>query len=114
MTYLVWILVLFISKNKRSHFLKKVLFIFALIGFSYIWFVPIEIGWKNDLLPVCKFRFQIFEYDTHDYSGYGNFNDLLFSLEPKKYGMIDIHKKIGSWQEYFEFNTVENLIDNED
>ena len=81
------------------------------MAFSYIWFVPIDIGWKNDLLPVCKFRFQIFQYDEHDYSVYGDFNDLFLSLEPKKYGMMDIFKKVGGWQEYFELTNIDNLTD---
>ncbi len=76
-----------------------------------MWFVPIDIGWKNELLPVCKFRFQIFEYDTHDYSGHGDFNDLFLSIKPKKYGMMDIHRKVGGWKEYFGLNSLENIID---
>ncbi|WP_271785422.1 hypothetical protein, partial [Aquimarina algiphila] len=106
-TYLVWSFVFFFkSKRKRNHLLQKLLLVLCITIFNYIWFIPIEIGWRGEL-PVCKFRFQVFEYDTHDYSGHGDFKDLFFRSTPKKYGMIDIHEKIGGWKEYFGLKSFE-------
>lgn len=88
----------------------KIIISVIILGFSWIWFVPIHIGQRGEL-PVCKFRFQVFEYDTHDYSGHGNIDDLFFKSIPEKYGMIDLYTKIGGWEEYFGLKSFEYETD---
>lgn len=86
------------NRNYRSLIFKLIILI-LLLGFSWIWFIPMYVGQRSEL-AVCKFRFQVFEYDTHDY-GYGNWNDHFFRMIPHKYGSIVFHSKIGGWKEYF-------------
>ncbi|WP_271784856.1 hypothetical protein [Aquimarina algiphila] len=95
----------------------KIIISALVIGFSWIWFVPIHVGQIGES-PVCKFRFQVFEYEVHDYSGYGNIQDLLIRTVPVKYGAFDFYKKIGGWKEYFglkkaEYQTYEEYFGKE-
>ncbi len=83
--------------------MKKLLFLFIL-GFSWVWFVHMEIGWRGES-PVCKFRAQIFECDFHDY-GRTDLYDRFLNPIPRKYGCMALYEKIGGWQEYFGFKEV--------
>lgn len=65
-----------------------------------------ESSWKGES-PVCKFRFQVFLCDWHDYGGDGDMNDWFFRLEPKKYGRLDVYQRVGGWQEYFGFKDID-------
>lgn len=100
--YLMWSL----RKRKVKVALKvkisKIIISALIIGFSWIWFIPIYIGQSGES-PVCKFRFQVFEYETHDYSGHGDLKDIFIRPIPRKYGTMDFHRKIGGWKEYFGF-----------
>jgi len=79
--------------------MKKLILFLLLFGFSWMWFVPMEIEWRGES-PVCKFRAQVFECDWHDY-GKTDLYDWVFNPMPKKYGSMAIYSKIGGWQEYF-------------
>lgn len=115
--YLIWgIKICKRTKNLKRLIVKGIVSI-LIIGFSWIWFVPMYVGQRGES-PVCKFRFQVFEYDSHDYSGYGNFSDLFFKTIPNKYGTIDFYRKIGGVKEYFglksfEFQTEEQYFGKE-
>lgn len=113
--FLIWSLRVYKRKKNLKKLMLKILISILIIGFSWIWFVPIYIG-QNGESPVCKFRFQVFVYETHDYSGHGDFRDLLIRPIPVKYGSRDFHRKIGGWKEYFglkkaEYQTYEEYFE---
>lgn len=88
---------------KKTHFIKqgyKIILSVLTIGLSWIWFVPVHVGYIGEV-AVCKFRFQVLEFDRHDYGGYGELTDLFIDLRPNKYGTAIFYKKIGGWKEYF-------------
>lgn len=89
------------SKTNRSYtlFYIKLGVGILILGLSWGWFVPMHVGQRGEV-PVCKFRFQVFEYTIHDYGGYGNFNDLFFKSKPNKYGSMSFYKRIGGLNEY--------------
>ena len=86
--------------------MKKLVLYLLLLGFLFIWFVPMNIGWRGES-SVCKFRFQVFECDWHDYGGNGDFYDWLISAKPEKYGTLVLYDKIGGWQEYFGLKAID-------
>lgn len=104
--FLIWSIKRFKQTKDIKRLTSKIILSVLIIGFSWIWFVPIYIGQRGES-PVCKFRFQVFEYDSHDYSGYGNFLDLFVKSIPKKYGTIVFYRKIGGTKEYFGLKSFE-------
>ena len=84
-------------KNKSKH-IKKVLII-PILFLAVIWLVPIHIGWYKEM-PYCIFRFQVFEYQQHDY-GETTWQGIFIQLHPKKYGTYVFLKKIGGVKAYF-------------
>jgi len=78
--------------------MKKLVFL-CVLGFSWVWFMPLEVGWRGES-PVCKFRAQVFECDWHDY-GKTSLYDRFLNPMPNKYGSMALYEKIGGWQEYF-------------
>ena len=104
--YLIWNIKNHRQKNNFKKLIRNTTISMLIIGFSWIWFVPIYIGQRGES-PVCKFRFQVFEYNSHDYSGYGNFSDLFIKTFPNKYGSIEFHSKIGGVKEYFGLKSFE-------
>ncbi len=112
--FIIVIIVIYISKSvtilkkdkQIRKFILKMTLLLLITGFSWIWFVPRHVG-ENGESSVCTFRFQVFLYDTHDYSGYGNMSDLFFNPIPNKYGRMVFYKKIGGYQEYFKLKSLE-------
>ncbi len=104
--YLIWSIKSYKRTKDIKRLVSKIMLSILIIGFSWIWFVPIYIGQRGES-PVCKFRFQVFEYDSHDYSGYGNFSDLFVKTLPIKYGTIVFYRKIGGMKEYFGLKSFE-------
>ncbi len=96
------------QKDNKQVIIKMVLSI-LILGFSFIWFIPMYIGDLGES-PVCKFRFKVYTYYCHDYSGYGTFNDLIFRFKPNKYGDIDFVTQQGGIQEYFGFKPLKNEV----
>lgn len=97
-------------KNKKKK--HKITFVFCLLlvfCFCWGWFVPIELGEKGEAY-YCKFRFQIYSYDTHDYNGDGELIDWLFLYNydnsHSKYGSIHFQSREGGVQEYFGFKEI--------
>ena len=87
------------AKEKNKLIGLEILISLLVVGFAWIWFVPIELGFK-DQSSVCKFRLQVFLCDWHDYGGYGNIEDLIIRLEPDKYGRLVLYERVGGWQAY--------------
>ncbi len=100
------------SKKNSKRLMGKIFLSIMLIGLSWIWFVPMHVGQIGES-PVCKFRFQVYQYDVHDYSGYGDIQDVLIRTKPAKYGTIHLQSKIGGWKEYFGLNRAEYQTDEE-
>ncbi|TPN82878.1 hypothetical protein [Aquimarina algicola] len=98
--YIIWNIKIYKRKKNSKGLIRNMILSILIVGFSWIWFVPVYVGqWGES--PVCKFRFQVFVYETHSYSGYGDIQDILIKTRPRKYGMRDFYKKIGGWKEYF-------------
>ncbi|WP_282079391.1 hypothetical protein [Aquimarina algiphila] len=115
--YTIWNIKVYMRKKNLKRLIRNIILSIMIVGFSWIWFVPIHVGQIGES-PVCKFRFQVFEYEVHDYSGYGNIQDLLIRTVPVKYGAFDFYKKIGGWKEYFglkkaEYQTYEEYFGKE-
>ncbi|WP_160114310.1 hypothetical protein [Aquimarina sp. AU119] len=113
----IWNIKVYMRKKNLKRLIRNIILSIMIVGFSWIWFVPIHVGQIGES-PVCKFRFQVFEYEVHDYSGYGNIQDLLIRTVPVKYGAFDFYKKIGGWKEYFglkkeEYQTYEEYFGKE-
>ncbi len=112
--FLIIVNIIIISIKYRKHkniktLVKKICLSISIIGFSFIWFVPIHIGYKGEA-PICKFRFKIYTYESDDYGGYGNINDLFFKITPDEYGTMYFIEKKGDWQEYFNFTSLKDEI----
>lgn len=91
-------------EKKLRPLIRSIIMSAMLMGFSWIWFVPTYVGQKGEN-AVCKFRFQVFEFERHDY---GTIADWFVVLRPKKYGTVQFYKKIGGWKEYFGIKKVEH------
>ena len=92
--------VLFINFKKRL--IKTTLILLAINIFSLIWFIPFDVKQEGEV-SVCKFRFQVYEYNVHDY-GTSHILDTIFCYDRskcKKYGSLVFYDKIGGWKEYF-------------
>lgn len=98
----MWSLKAHKRKRNLKKLIQKILILALIISFSWIWFVPFYVGQRGEL-AVCKFRFQVLEFDHHDYNGYGDLTDLFIELQPKEYGQTVFYEKIGGWKEYFGF-----------
>lgn len=79
--------------------IKKISLVLLMLSFCIIWFVPFHIGWYREM-PYCKFRFQVFSYQTHDY-GSTDWQDRLLRMRPNKYDAYYFHKKVGGIKTYF-------------
>ncbi len=88
----IWNIKVYMRKKNLKRLIRNIILSIMIVGFSWIWFVPIHVGQIGES-PVCKFRFQVFEYEVHDYSGYGNIQDLLIRTVPVKYRAFDFYKK---------------------
>ncbi len=85
--------------------LKFCLFLLLIIVGFIIWFIPFHVGSVGER-QVCKFRGQVFYFESHDYSGHGEWEDILFRYHwvgNYKYGRMDFYKRIGGWWEYCGF-----------
>jgi hypothetical protein len=87
----------------------KIFLTAILIGFSYIWFVPIQAGWDRES-PITKFRFQVFITDTDHYSLPSSIQNVLFEYRPSRYGWMHLGDKVGGWEEYFNLKPL-NIFD---
>jgi len=94
--YLIWS-----SKKNNKRFLLKIIMSVLIVAFSWIWFIPTYVGQRGEN-AVCKFRFQVIEYDADDY-GYGTWKGYFFDLKPSKYGTLVLRERVGGWKEYFGF-----------
>lgn len=110
---LVVLIPLTLINRKRKERRRKLILASSLILFlslCWAWFVPVEVGRKGES-SICKFRFQVFLSDTHDYNGDGDWSDWLFLYDydnsSSKYGSIDFQKKIGGTSEYFGLKEIE-------
>ncbi len=104
--YFIWSIKKFKSKKNLKQLLLKAIILILIAGFSWIWFVPMNAGQRGEA-PICKFRFQVFIYEVHDYGGYGDFQDIYIKTIPAKYGERDFYEKIGGWKEYFGIKSIE-------
>lgn len=96
--------ILSLRKSKR-HIIKITVVILFLNTFSALWFIPVHIGYRGEM-AVCKFRFQVYEYDCHGY-GSSHIIDNMFCYNREdcgKYGCMIFYKKVGDWKTYFGFN----------
>lgn len=78
---------------------KRILAVLITIVFCIIWFVPIPIGWHGEV-PYCRFRFQVFEYQQHDYNQ-TSWKDIFFRTQPHKYFSFEFTEKVGGAKTYF-------------
>jgi len=88
--------------RKTKELLLEILFSFLILVFSWIWFVPMHIGWNREI-PICRFRFQVFEYSSDDYGSVGGIRSNVFDYTPSRYGRTYLKKRIGGTEEYFTF-----------
>ncbi len=69
--------------------------------FCYLWFLPSYAGQRGES-TVTKFRFQVYETDSHDY-GESYLLESLFCFhwaQCGKYGTMAFYERVGGWQEY--------------
>lgn len=104
---LLLLIVLFVVFRRRKKCRTAIILTFFSLSFLSVcwgWFIPIRIGQKGES-SLCKFRFQVYIYDTHDYGGDGELSDWLFlyyyDKSNAKYGSIDFGNRIGGANEYF-------------
>ena len=88
--------------RKIKRLILKLSFSFLILVFSWIWFIPMHIGWNGEI-PICRFRFQVFEYSSDDYGSIGEIRSNIFDYRPSRYGRTYIEKRIGGLKEYFTF-----------
>ena len=98
--YFIYTIIKYRKQRKIRTLLIKTISSILIIGFSFIWFMPIHIGQIGES-QLCKFRFKIYSYYFHDYGGYGTFKDLFFKIMPNKYGDMDFITEQGGIKEYF-------------
>ena len=94
-------LILSLKKSRRT--LLNVTFIILTVNIlSTIWFIPFHIGYRGEV-AICKFRFQVYEYDCHDYgSSHILDNIVCYNREMcGKYGCTVFYNRVGKWKEYF-------------
>lgn len=103
---LITIVAFFILKKKKKLRFTQIIIGLLLLVFSYIWFIPIHIGYIGEA-AICKFRFQVFWCDGHDYGGYGDMSDIFIKPMPQKYGRSFFYKRLGGWQEYFGLKNID-------
>ncbi|GGW76075.1 hypothetical protein DFQ11_1392 [Winogradskyella epiphytica] len=85
--------------NRVRKNIKRLLSSILILALAIIWFVPIHIGWYREM-PYCMFRFQVFEYQQHDYNQ-TNWKDIFIRMRPNKYGSFDFHERVGGMKAYF-------------
>lgn len=90
-------------KKRRKSLILKLFISILLLSFSWIWFVPMHIGWNGEI-PICRFRFQVFENSSDDYGSVPSLKSNLFEYRPRKYGRLYLEKRIGGIKEYFIFS----------
>ena len=85
---------------KKKVYISMILIFISLflIGF----YQPIHAGWCGEK-PVLKFRFQVAEYDAHDY-GRTILTEAFFEIDVNKidkYGSLTWFYRVGGLKEYF-------------
>lgn len=112
-------MILIIEKLRANRNTKRIIltsfFSFLIIVFSWIWFVPMHIGWNGEI-PILRFRFQVFEYSSDDYGSVPELTSNIFDYKPSRYGRTYIQKRIGGIKEYFTFtpNGMDSYIEYEE
>ena len=89
-----------IKTKNRKKFISKLFFSFLVLAFSWIWFVPTQVGWNGET-SIVRFRFQVFETEEDEYGEASSISTNLFQYRPYRYGWRHLDKRIGGIKEYF-------------
>lgn len=110
---LLLLVLLFVVFRKRKRIRVRVILAFCsliVVSFCWGWFIPVRIGQKGES-SICKFRFQVYIYDTHAYNGDGEVSDWLFLYyydnSYSKYGSMAFYKRLGGAEAYFGLKEIE-------